>query len=83
MLPHLIFDIPLVRLFHILGQVAEVDELRIMRWELSYVFDLHLLALVDGRRHVLDNWQHLIIELRSRDSATAAFVYFHRLFDAF
>ena len=74
MVAHVVFEEAAVRLLDVLRQVDEERELRRRRRKLGHILDFDILALGRGGRVVLDQRQHVVVELRGRDAAFARLV---------
>ena len=74
MVAHVVFQEAAVRLLDVLGQVDEERKLRRRRRQLGHILDLDIFALGCGGWVVLDQRQHVVVELRGRNAALARLV---------
>src|SRR4030042_2732568 len=78
--PDFIFQVPFIRVLHILRKITEKSKGRSMRWQLGHVFDLYEFALECRRRGILNRLQHDFVKARCGDPLDAVAVYLHGQF---
>jgi len=72
-LPNLVFQVALVRFFHVLRQVAVEGEARRIGRQLLHELDLDVFAFVARWWIVLYLWQQLVVQYRGRNLPPAGF----------